>query len=270
MAGVAFGKLLLDEGHLRAGHHLLDETPAKGGEKLLMAAEMARFEHRCADRQIGLGKADAFIDGARGVAHLEPQIPQQIEHVFDHLLGVGGLLVGRQEQEIDVRMGRQLATAVAADGDDGEKLALRRIGERIEPLGREVVEHMDELIDGVSVRGVGLRPGGTVVEPLRHLLASIVQRPFQQAQHLGAPALGRAVRLGGLTDLGAERLAVDDGAFVVDGFHGLSDATSVGQMLPRSGRCYLGRADAASVGRLQPRLRARCPSSCDSFYNMGQ
>ena len=59
--------------------------------------------------------ADALVDVARGVADLEAEVPQEVEHVLDDALAPGGLLVGQQEQEIDIGAGRQHAAAVAAD-----------------------------------------------------------------------------------------------------------------------------------------------------------
>ena len=63
---------------------------------------------------------------------LEPEIPQQVEQVLDHLLGMRRLLVGQQEQQIDVGKGRQLAAAIAADRDDRQPFARGRVGERID------------------------------------------------------------------------------------------------------------------------------------------
>src|SRR5262245_64349534 len=52
-------------------------------------------------------------------------------------------------------MRRQLAAAIAADGDDGEPLGLSRIGHRIDvPLGI-VVDQPDELIDHEALRAHG-------------------------------------------------------------------------------------------------------------------
>ena len=117
------------------------------GEQHLLAPQVARLEERRADRQVRLGLAQAFVDRARRLADLEPEIPQEIEQVFDDLLGVRRLLVGQQEQQIDVGIGRQLAAAIAADRDERHPFARGRVGERIDPVGDEVVEHADQLID---------------------------------------------------------------------------------------------------------------------------
>jgi hypothetical protein len=66
----------------------------------------------------------ALLDGPRGVADFEAQVPEGVEHVLDHALDVGGLLVGPQEQQIDVGEGRQGAAAVAAHRHQRQALAL--------------------------------------------------------------------------------------------------------------------------------------------------
>ena len=72
----------------------------------------------------------ALLDGARGVPDLQAQIPQQIEHVLDDALAPRRLLVGQQEQQIDVGERREQAAAVAARGDDRHALGIGGIGRR--------------------------------------------------------------------------------------------------------------------------------------------
>ena len=60
---------------------------------------------------------------------------------------MGCLLVGQQKQQVDVGIGRHLAAAVAADRDDRQFLAGGRVGQRIDPLGHDVIEDPDQLID---------------------------------------------------------------------------------------------------------------------------
>ena len=70
--------------------------------KRLLAPEIARLQQCRADRQIGLGVAQAFGDRARRLPDLEAEIPQQVEQELDDLLGMRRLLVGQQEQQIDI------------------------------------------------------------------------------------------------------------------------------------------------------------------------
>ncbi len=128
VALVALGELGLDELRRGAAHDLAVEALLQLGEQRLVAPQIARLEQAGADRQIGFGLAQAFLDRARRLADLEPEIPQQIEQQLDDLLGVRRLLVGQQKQQVDVGIGRQLAAAIAADRDQGQPLARGRVG----------------------------------------------------------------------------------------------------------------------------------------------
>jgi len=94
--------------------HLLAEAADQFAGQALVAGQLAGLQHRGADGEILAAEAQALLDRARGVADLEAQIPQRIEHELDHALGMGGLLVGAQEQEVDVGERRQGAAPVAA------------------------------------------------------------------------------------------------------------------------------------------------------------
>ena len=122
MAGVLLLELGIDEGPHARLQHVLAEAALKLGEQHLVAKDQAGIEQRRADGHVGARQPHALIDGARGVADLEAEIPEQIEHVFGDALAPGGLLVGKQEQEIDVGAWRQHAAAVASLGDDGHVL----------------------------------------------------------------------------------------------------------------------------------------------------
>ena len=87
-----------------------------------------------------------LVDGARGVADLQAQVPQQVEHVLDHALAPGRLLVGQQEQQIDVGERREQAAAVAAGGDDGHVLGVGGVGGAIDVRDRVVVDEADQLV----------------------------------------------------------------------------------------------------------------------------
>ena len=118
----------------RVAHHLLVEARHQFVEQLAVAEQEARFENGGADGHVRLGLADALVDRARGVADLEPGVPQAIENAFGDLLAPGGLLVGQQEQEIDVGAGRLQAAAIAAGGDNRHVLGFDRILRRVEML----------------------------------------------------------------------------------------------------------------------------------------
>ncbi len=98
--GVALIPLLQlggDELRGRAADHLIAKALAKIGRQGLIAGEAPRLQDRGADGDILARELDALGHRARGVADLEAQIPQGVEHEFDHALGVGRLLVGPHE-----------------------------------------------------------------------------------------------------------------------------------------------------------------------------
>jgi hypothetical protein len=80
------------------------------------------------------------------VADLEPHVPKAIEDRLGDGFAPGRLLVGKQEQEIDVGAGRQHAAAVAAGGDDRHALGLRGVLRGVEVLDRELEQQADDLV----------------------------------------------------------------------------------------------------------------------------
>ena len=80
----------------------------------------------------------AVVDGAHRVADLQPQVPEAVEHALDQALAPGGLLVGGEEQQVDVGEGRHLGAAVAADRERADPLGGGRVGQRVQPARREV------------------------------------------------------------------------------------------------------------------------------------
>ena len=129
MALVALGELGLDEGAAGAGDDLAWRSAGGSSSiQLLVAPEVAGLEQAGADGHVRLGQPHAVVDRAGGVADLQAEIPQHVEHVLDHLLAMGRPLVGQQEQQVDVGTGRQLAAAIAADRDQGQLLAAGRVG----------------------------------------------------------------------------------------------------------------------------------------------
>ena len=82
-----------------------------------IAEQIACFKKRGAHRHVGLGVPNAFVDRTGGMADFEPHVPQAIEQRFGDLFAPGGLLVGQEKQEIDVRAGGEQAAAIAAGRD---------------------------------------------------------------------------------------------------------------------------------------------------------
>ena len=146
MSRVALGELAFDKLRCGAAHDVGIKTPLQVSEKRLLAPQIARLEQPGADRQIGFGLTQAFLDRARRLTDLQAEVPQQIEQILDNLLGMRGPLVGQQKQQVDVGIGRQLTAPITTDGDDGQPLARGRIGERIDVAGNQVEHRTDQLV----------------------------------------------------------------------------------------------------------------------------
>ncbi len=136
VALLAFGELGGDEFGGGALHHLGIEARDQFVVERLVAGEEARFQDRGADRHVAARLADRFIHRARGVADLQAHVPQAIENGFGDLLAPGGLLVGQDEQQIDVGFRRHQPAAIAAGGDHRHALGAGRDWRVIEMLRR--------------------------------------------------------------------------------------------------------------------------------------
>ena len=117
MTLLALGKLGGHEFGRGALHHLLVEPRHQFVIERLVAGQKPRLEDRGADRHVAARLPDRFIDRARRVADLQPHVPQAIQDGFGDLLAPGGLLVGQDEQQIDIGFRRHQSAAVAAGGD---------------------------------------------------------------------------------------------------------------------------------------------------------
>ena len=137
VALLALGQFGGDEFGRGALHHFLVEARHQLVIERLVAGQEARLQDRGADRHVAARLPDRFIDRARGVADLQSHVPQAIQNGFGDLLAPGGLLVGQDEQQIDVGFRRHQAAAVAAGGDHRHALGAGGDRRAIEmPRGR--------------------------------------------------------------------------------------------------------------------------------------
>jgi len=212
VALVALGELGLDEFVGRSLHHLGVETLFEIVVKLAVAIDEARFKQRRADGEIGAGEADAIGDGARRVADFQAQIPEHIEHVFDDALAPGGLLVGQQEQEIDVGARRQRAAAIAADSGDGDALGLRRVRGGEGMGGGEAVKLLDDaVLEIAQALGAGAASMRTLLQPFMGSGAALRQRRLQDVDDGALQRLLVAAGTGGRgIEVAADALRVGD------------------------------------------------------------
>ena len=80
------------------------------------------------------------------MADLQAHVPQAIQNGFRDLLAPGGLLVGQDEQQIDVGFRRHQPAAIAAGGDDGHALGAGGDRRAIEMTGGGGVEDADDFV----------------------------------------------------------------------------------------------------------------------------
>ena len=166
MTGVLLGELRGDEGPRIALQYVFAEAVLKIGEELLVAENEPGIEQGGADGHVGQAEADALGDGARGVADFEAEVPQEIQHVFGDALAPGRLLVGKQEQEIDIGARREQAAPIAALGDHGHALGGGRIFRAVDVLGGEVVGQADQRVLEVGEPGRAGAAVAILLEPL--------------------------------------------------------------------------------------------------------
>ena len=210
VAAFALGELGIDEFGLGAVEQLIAQPRLEIGGEIGIAGHVAAFKHRGADGEILAAQADAILDGARGVADFQLQIPQDVEHRFDDALGPAGDFVGIEKQQIDIREGRHLAAPVAAHGEDRQALCLGPVGHRVQPVGRDLEDQRDHAVGDVGV-AAGDRLGAKRLcgEGGGDRVAACVARRAQDA-HRGlahGALVGRPGDLG--VQLGADRLPVE-------------------------------------------------------------
>ena len=183
---LALGELGGDEFGGGALHDFLVEPRHQFVVERLVAGQESGLEDRGADRHVAARLPDRFIDRARGVADLQSHVPQAIQDGFGDLLAPGGLLVGQDEQQIDVGFRRHQAAAIAAGGDDRHALGAggdRRVIEMARGGGEQDAD--DFVLD--ETQPLGAAPAVTILQ--QHGLrdrAGLDHFGLQQLRHGGA------------------------------------------------------------------------------------
>jgi hypothetical protein len=119
-------------------------------EQAFVAGEEPRLEGRGAHRHVGARHAQAVIDRTHGMADLLAEIPEHVEDVFGDLLAPGRLLVGQDEQQVDVRPWRQRTPAITADGGERDGFGTRGIVHRVDPACGKQMYRGDDLVFGIA------------------------------------------------------------------------------------------------------------------------
>ncbi|HQD66161.1 MAG TPA: heme lyase CcmF/NrfE family subunit, partial [Casimicrobium huifangae] len=112
-----FGALGHQEGRQPPFRPCLAEGFGEALEHRLLPGDVPGVEQRGQHRRIALGIDQAIGAGPRGVADLQPQVPQQVQHELDRLLAARAHARIGQEQQVDVGEWREHAAAVAPGRD---------------------------------------------------------------------------------------------------------------------------------------------------------
>ena len=123
VARMARGALIAlgDEEGGEAG--LLAEGAEGGVEPLedrAVPRQVAGIDQGGLDGDVALRILDAFADGAGRMADLQPEVPEQVEHELHRPPPLRAERRIRQEQQVDIGIGRKDAAPIAAGGDQGE------------------------------------------------------------------------------------------------------------------------------------------------------
>ena len=183
---LALGELGGDEFGGGALHHFLVEPRDQFVVERLVAGQESRLEDRGADRHVAACLPDRFVDRTGGVADLQAHVPQAIQDGFRDLLAPGGLLVGQDEQQIDVGFRRHQPAAIAAGGDDRHALGAGGNRRAIEMAGGGGEQDADDFVLD-EAQPLGAAPAVTVLQ--QHGLRRRARRDhfgLQQLRHRGA------------------------------------------------------------------------------------
>ena len=118
---------LLEEA-LRSPPDAAQDLAAHLRRETRVASEQSSVEQR--GRRVELvGRSDRLTSGADRIADGQPDVPQRVDDGADELLERVALEPCVQHEQVDVRRGTELASAVATDGDERD-CALRHLIER--------------------------------------------------------------------------------------------------------------------------------------------
>ena len=142
----------------------------EGVVEFFRARDAARLQHGGLGLDILPRLGKRLVDGARGVADLEPAVPEDVEdfrsEVLLERLGLGGLRLGGEEKHhIDIAPRRKLAAPIAAERHEGhgrgcDAMLLLVGAERVIEKPRE------QRIDDLGALAANRQAGGAGLVPL--------------------------------------------------------------------------------------------------------
>ncbi|MCY1288707.1 hypothetical protein D9M70_377620 [compost metagenome] len=112
----------------------------------LGAGDGAAFHQVGDDRQVGAGLDGAFVDRANALADLQADVPQQRQKTLDGI--AENLVVGafQKDQQVDIGIRVQFATAVAADRDQRD-VGVLAPAELLPGLLQDVIDEPGAILD---------------------------------------------------------------------------------------------------------------------------
>ena len=209
--GIAFGQLLGEELALAAFDNLVPEPGAQFFVKRLFAPHQPAFEQRGADGEVFLRHPHRIADRAAGMADFQAQIPQQIQHRFDHLFAPRRAAGGGDEGDVEIGMRRHLGAPIPAHRQHGEPFTRRAIGHRIQVGGDVIVDHAQQLVHQERITAGDIMPGRRGLrQPPGEFGAPFVKRAAQRLDDIAARPIPAGRKQRG--NLFRQNAAVDDRA----------------------------------------------------------
>ena len=128
----AFCQLRLDEFRAGVAEQFAPQLVAQFRRQRLMPADVTMLQQGGADCHILTPQTQAVLHRTAGVADLQLQVPQHVQHRLDDAFGPGGDLPRRQEQQVHVRLRGHFGPAIAAHAQDGDPFGLGRVGQGVQ------------------------------------------------------------------------------------------------------------------------------------------
>ena len=210
VARVALGQLGGDELRPAAVRHVLVEAPLQLARQRLIPGQSPRLQQRGADDEVLAREAQALVHRARGVAHLEPQVPQGVEQGLDHRLGMVVGLGRAQEQQVHVGMRRHCPASVPAYRHQGEGPS-PTWGGGLHVFGHEVEQRHDDDVGQPGQQTCGLDAAQATLQPDADAGAPLIQRLAQTPHRLARPGAHVWLGTGDAVQVVAQGRRVDDG-----------------------------------------------------------
>ena len=139
-----FGELGLDELRSGVAEEVRPQPLAQFLRKGGVAGDEAMLQQGGADRDVLSPQPQAVFHRAAGMADLQLDVPQDIQHRLDDAFGPAGDFPRRQEQKVHVGKGRHLGPAIAADGQNRDALGLGRVGLGVQQVARHRQRHRNQ------------------------------------------------------------------------------------------------------------------------------